>query len=86
MKVYSLLNDEGKTKLKKVYDFVIIGSGVGGGLAAQELSKKNHSVLLIEMGPALFTKDFKIDESFSYQNMYQDAAGRKTARSAAFAR
>jgi hypothetical protein len=38
-----------------VYDYVIIGSGIGGGILAEELVKKKKKVLLIERGGATFT-------------------------------
>ena len=38
-----------------IYDFVIVGSGIGGGILAEELVKKNKSVLLIERGGITFS-------------------------------
>ncbi|KAE8319577.1 hypothetical protein BDV41DRAFT_520236 [Aspergillus transmontanensis] len=37
------------------YDFVIVGSGVGGGILARLLVERNKSVLLIEKGRLLFS-------------------------------
>lgn len=38
-------------------DFVIIGTGAGGATAARVLSAAGHSVLMLEEGPTLRTKD-----------------------------
>jgi hypothetical protein len=38
-----------------VYDYIIVGSGFGGGILAEELVKKKKKVLLIERGGATFT-------------------------------
>lgn len=44
--------------LKEQYDFVIIGSGFGGSVAALRLVEKGYSVLLIEKGKRFESKDF----------------------------
>jgi len=36
--------------MKQKYDFIIIGSGAGGSPLAAELSKKDHSILILEKG------------------------------------
>ena len=38
-----------------IYDFVIVGSGIGGGILAEELVKKNKTVLLLERGGITFS-------------------------------
>jgi cholesterol oxidase len=40
------------------YDFVIIGSGFGGSVAALRLSEKGYKVLVIEKGKKFETRDF----------------------------
>jgi choline dehydrogenase-like flavoprotein len=37
------------------YDYVIVGSGIGGGILAEELVKKQKRVLLIERGGLIFS-------------------------------
>lgn len=44
--------------LKKHYDFVIIGSGFGGSVAALRLAEKGYSVLVIEKGKRYEKDDF----------------------------
>lgn len=46
------------TITKKQYDFIIIGSGFGGSVAALRLSEKGYSVLLIEKGKRFNNEDF----------------------------
>lgn len=45
-------------ELKQEYDYVIIGSGFGGSVAALRLSEKGYSVLVIEKGKWYDAKDF----------------------------
>ncbi|PKM88771.1 MAG: hypothetical protein CVU85_03635, partial [Firmicutes bacterium HGW-Firmicutes-10] len=36
--------------MERRFDYIIVGSGVGGATIARELSKKNNSILVIEKG------------------------------------
>jgi len=38
---------------KKVYDYIIVGTGPGGGTVAKELSDGKRSLLIVEFGPRL---------------------------------
>lgn len=60
-------------------DVAIIGSGAGGGITAEMLSRAGLSVLVIEEGPLRTSSDFRQQESEAYPQLYQEAAGRKTA-------
>ncbi|HVC88212.1 MAG TPA: GMC family oxidoreductase [Gaiellaceae bacterium] len=40
------------------YDFVVVGSGAGGGVVAGELAQRGRRVLLLETGPHLTAADF----------------------------
>jgi choline dehydrogenase-like flavoprotein len=42
-------------------DFVIVGSGAAGGVLARELSRRGHSVVVLEQGPWLTERDFSHD-------------------------
>ena len=70
------------TQLKetKTYeaDVVIIGSGAGGGIAAEELTKAGKKVIIVEMGSFKSSTDFTMQESTAYPNLYQESAARRT--------
>lgn len=78
MGLLSLDRDADHQNLKGPFDVVVIGSGAGGGLSALHFSKMGKRVLLVEMGPGLTTKDFELNEAKAYENLYQQAASRKT--------
>ena len=60
-------------------DVAIVGTGAGGGVAAEILSKAGLRVVMIEEGPLLSSKDFKMREAQAYPHLYQESAARKTA-------
>lgn len=60
-------------------DVVIIGTGAGGGVSAEILSQAGLRVILVEEGPLRTSRDFKMQERIAYPDLYQEAAGRKTA-------
>jgi len=60
-------------------DAVIIGSGAGGGMAAEVLTQAGFSVVIVEEGPLKSSQDFKMKESEAYPELYQESAARKTA-------
>src|SRR5277367_3882543 len=49
-------------KPSETVDFVIVGSGAAGGVIARELSQAGFSVVVLEQGPRLGTRDFEHDE------------------------
>lgn len=59
-------------------DIVIIGSGAGGGIAAEQLAQAGFKVLLIEEGAYYTRDDFVMQERWAYPNLYQEGAARKT--------
>jgi choline dehydrogenase-like flavoprotein len=61
-------------------DVAIIGSGAGGGVAAEILSLAGLKVLLLEEGPLKTSDSFKdMDESRAYGELYQEAAARASS-------
>jgi cholesterol oxidase len=44
--------------MNEVYDYIIVGSGFGGSVAALRLAEKGYSVLVIEKGKRYRTEDF----------------------------
>ena len=59
-------------------DVVIIGTGAGGGTAAEALSRAGLRVVLIEEGPLRSSSDFHMVEREAYPQLYQESAGRRT--------
>lgn len=60
-------------------DVVIVGTGAGGGVAAEILTQAGLSVIMIEAGPLKSSSDFNMEERVAYPNLYQQAAAMKTA-------
>ncbi len=59
-------------------DVVIVGTGAGGGLAAEILSQAGLKVAMLEEGPYHTSESFDMTEAFAYPNLYQESANRKT--------
>lgn len=59
-------------------DVAIVGTGAGGGIAAQLLASAGLSVVLIEEGPLVSSRDFRMREAEAYPRLYWDSAARKT--------
>ncbi|MGS0726464.1 GMC family oxidoreductase N-terminal domain-containing protein, partial [Shewanella sp. 0m-11] len=60
-------------------DVVIVGSGAGGGVAAEILTEAGLSVIIVEGGPLKSSKDFVMEERVAYPDLYHQAAGMKTS-------
>ena len=60
-------------------DVAIVGTGAGGGIAAEILADAGLRVLMIEEGPLESSSDFRMRESDAYRDLYQESAARKTA-------
>ncbi len=60
------------------FDVVIVGSGAGGGVAAEILTQSGLRVAIVEEGPLKTQQDFKLNEASAYPDLYQEAASRKT--------
>jgi choline dehydrogenase-like flavoprotein len=59
-------------------DVAIVGSGAGGGIAAEILAKAGLKVAIVEEGPLKTSTDFKLREADAYPQLYQESAARKT--------
>ncbi len=59
-------------------DVAIVGTGAGGGTAAEILARSGLRVLLLEEGPLQTSRDFHMLEREAYPNLYQESAGRRT--------
>jgi choline dehydrogenase-like flavoprotein len=60
-------------------DVAIVGTGAGGGIAAEILSDAGLRVVMIEEGPLKSSADFRMHEADAYRDLYQESAARKTA-------
>ncbi len=67
-----------KEDVELTCDVVIIGTGAGGGITAEMLTKAGLDVLLIEEGPLKTSRDFKMRESDAFSKLYQESGGRTT--------
>ena len=59
-------------------DVAIVGSGAGGGTAAEILAGAGLAVVVLEEGPLRTSGDFRMLEAEAYPELYQESAARKT--------
>lgn len=59
-------------------DVVIVGTGAGGGTAAETLSQAGLKVVLLEAGPLKTSSEFDMKERAAYRDLYQEGTGRGT--------
>ncbi|WP_263078958.1 GMC family oxidoreductase [Endozoicomonas sp. Mp262] len=57
-------------------DIAIVGTGAGGGTAAEILAKAGLKVIMIEHGPLKSSNDFNMAEGEAYSSLYQESAAR----------
>jgi len=60
-------------------EVAVVGTGAGGGLCAEILSRAGLRVVMIEEGPYRMAEDFTLRELDAYRELYQENAARKTA-------
>jgi len=60
-------------------DVLIIGTGAGGGTAAEWISRAGMSVIMVEEGPLRTSNHFHMDERAAYSDLYQEGFGRACA-------
>jgi choline dehydrogenase-like flavoprotein len=60
-------------------DVAIVGTGAGGGIAAEALSDAGLRVVMVEEGPLRSSTDFRMREADAYRELYQESAARKSA-------
>lgn len=57
-------------------DVVILGTGAGGGTAAEILSKQGLKVIMVEEGPLKSSDDFNMKDNEAFSQLYQDGLTR----------
>jgi choline dehydrogenase-like flavoprotein len=60
--------------LDEAFDWVVVGSGASGAVAAHTLAAAGFAVALVEEGPWVKTRDFAPDVLSSFQRLMRDAA------------
>jgi choline dehydrogenase-like flavoprotein len=63
-----------KTDLNDTADYVVIGSGAAGATAAMVLSGAGYSVIILEEGPWVRTREFEEDVYPSLKKLFRDVA------------
>ncbi len=64
--------------LELTTDIVVIGSGAGGGIAAETLTNAGFKVVIIEKGPYHDRNDFNMNEAEAYLYRYHEVASATT--------
>ncbi|MCW7488490.1 GMC family oxidoreductase [Leptospira meyeri] len=59
-------------------DFVVVGSGAGGGTSAEILAKAGYKVIIVEEGNYETSKDFDLKELSTFNRLYFEGATRPT--------
>ena len=59
-------------------DYVVVGSGAGGSMAASVLAESGARVVVVEEGGHFTRRDFNMQESWAYPALYQDGGNRAT--------
>lgn len=65
-------------------DYVVIGSGAAGATAAYELSSAGYSVVMLEEGPWVRTREFGTDVFPAMKKMFREMGANMTVGSAMF--
>ena len=58
-----------RAPIREAFDYVVIGSGAAGSVAAHTLAAAGHSVAIVEEGPWVKTKDFVPDVYSGFARM-----------------
>ncbi|WP_174874222.1 GMC family oxidoreductase [Vogesella oryzae] len=60
-------------------DVAIVGTGAGGGMAAELLAQAGLRVVMLEEGALHSSGSFRLNEAEAYPQLYQESANRQTA-------
>ena len=59
--------------VEEAFDYVVVGSGAAGAVAAHTLAKAGHSVAIVEEGPWVKTREFGERVYEAFRRMYRDS-------------
>src|SRR6202051_799512 len=59
--------------VEEAFDFIVVGSGAAGAVAAHTLAKAGHSVAIVEEGPWVKTRDFGQGVDAAFHTMMRGA-------------
>jgi len=62
------------SEIDEAFDFVVIGTGAAGAVAAHRLAELGHSVAMVEEGPYVKTRDFQPNVIDAFRTLMRDAA------------
>jgi len=60
--------------IEESFDFVVVGSGASGAVAAYVLASAGHSVAIVEEGPWVKTREFGEDVLSAFRRLIRDSA------------
>ncbi len=58
----------------EAFDFVVVGTGAAGAVAAHRLAELGHKVAMVEEGPYVKTRDFQPNVIDAFKTLMRDAA------------
>ncbi len=70
--------------LDDIADYVVIGSGAAGATAALQFARAGHSVVIIEEGPWVRTREFSPDVFVAMRQMFRDMGSNMASGRALF--
>lgn len=59
--------------VRDVADWIVIGTGAAGGVAAQVLAEAGHDVVMVEEGPVVGRDELRRDVLSAFSNLWRDA-------------
>ncbi len=65
---------QARLPIDEAYDFVVIGSGAAGAVAAHELASAGYSVAIAEEGPYIRTREFKKEVGSAFLKLFRDGS------------
>ena len=74
----SIRDGREESSLAMECDYVIVGSGAGGSVAASVLAEAGARVVVLEEGGLYTRRDFNMQEAWAYPALYQEGGNRAT--------